>query len=523
MPVREAPARRLEELEEKLLRQNQAIDSYREELKKAADAQSERDLYCELSTVFARASNFDDVFKKTLEALSRHLKVRYFGVFWLDPESSGLVYRHGRGYKPGLMSAIPFAGSLMGECLYRREVVWEQQFNQRKDVIPLNQDPAEYNVLCAPIVLLDNDAGVVRLANIDPATAEKARPIMETVSQLLCSSLERLLLHERNERSLRGLEASFSIARLLENTLNKQEILKRVCSEVPRLFGCAGCIIAMRDQTGTMKPVLAWPEGFVLSGNQGSANIYLRNLVEAFPAGNGVIANMHRDERRWSWPDPKVKSLCLAPIRIRNILQGVIIAVGPAEETYEKSQVNLLGIVAAQTAMTLERASYFQQQEDLARCDGLTGLFNHRMFQETIREEIGRAQRYSRALALIILDIDFFKKFNDAYGHPAGDEVIKMVARSAKSMIRATDRAFRYGGEEFAVLLPETTAENTVHLAERLRHKIAENRTVRNLTVTISSGVTGYIDGETPEEFINRADAALYAAKEGGRNRVVVG
>jgi diguanylate cyclase (GGDEF)-like protein len=212
----------------------------------------------------------------------------------------------------------------------------------------------------------------------------------------------------------------------------------------------------------------------------------------------------------------------MAPIQVQEAVQGIIVAIGPAGETYTNTQSNLLGLVAAQTSMTLERASYFSKQEDLARCDGLTGLLNHRMFQEIIREEYNRVKRYGNPLSLVMLDIDHFKKFNDAYGHPVGDEVIKMVSRTIKSMIRATDRAFRYGGEEFALVLPETSVENGALLAERIRRQIEANRSVKGLVITISIGVGGVNISETPEAFIKRVDGALYEAKETGRNRVAV-
>jgi diguanylate cyclase (GGDEF)-like protein len=512
----------IEELEEKLGRQNQAIDAYREQLKNLSDYKSERDLYSELSTVFAQAENFDEVFKKTLDAISEHLKARYYGIFWIDDRSELFMYRLGKGYNAKLMSEIPYNGSMMGDSLYKRTILWEPQFNTRGDYIPLNQDPGEYNVLCSPIVLMGNDAGVVRLANIDPAVGNKAVLIMQIVTQLLCSSLERLKLQQQNESTLRSLDASFSIARLLENTLNKQEILKQICPQVPRLFNCVGSVIAMRDKDGAVKPAFSWPDNFFVTGNQISGAIYLRNLLERFPTGNCLIPNVHGEERCWSWPDPKVRSLCMAPIQVQEAVQGIIVAIGPAGETYTNTQSNLLGLVAAQTSMTLERASYFSKQEDLARCDGLTGLLNHRMFQEIIREEYNRVKRYGNPLSLVMLDIDHFKKFNDAYGHPVGDEVIKMVSRTIRSMIRATDRAFRYGGEEFALVLPETSVENGALLAERIRRQIEANRSVKGLVITISIGVGGVNISETPEAFIKRVDGALYEAKETGRNRVAV-
>ncbi len=512
----------IEELEEKILRQNQAIESYRKELTKLTECKSDRDLYSELSAVFALASSQEELFTKSLEAISIHLNARYCGVFWLDDERKRLIYKFGKGYTPHLFPEIPLAGSLMGDCLYQKEIIWDPFFNSRTDTIILKQDPEENNVLCSPIVLADGEEAVIRIANIDPALDKKAKLVIGLVNRLLTSSLERLILQKRNESTLRSLDVSFSIARLLEDTLSKQDILKKVCKEVPRLLPCAGCILAMRDQNNTISPLMTWPENFILTGNRVSGSIYLQNLLHAFPSGNGLIANIHRDERRWSWPETKIKSLCMVPIRQRNNLQGVIIVIGPKEETFDQTHANLLGIVAAQTSMTLERASYFQQQEDLARRDGLTGLYNHRMFQDMLREECNRTRRYNHPLSLIMLDIDNFKKFNDTYGHPLGDEVIKMVAKTIKEIARNTDRAFRYGGEEFAVLLPETKCENGLFLAERLRKRIEENRLIKNLLITISEGLTGLASDDSPESFIKRTDSALYAAKEGGRNRVVM-
>ncbi len=512
----------LAQLEEKLAKQTQAINSYREELLKVSGHKSERDLYSELSIIFAQETSVDEVYKKALEALSQHFKIRYAGVFLLDPKSDLFEFRHGKGYNPATLPAIPYLGSFMGQCLFKREIFWEKSFVVFTRGVQLCQDPPEQNVLCAPLILLGTEAGVIRCANLDPSSIEKTRAVAKTVTRLLVSALERLLLQSRNEWTLRSLDISFSIARLLENTVDKRYILTRVCVEVPRLLNCAGCVLAMKGQSGATVPVARWPDGFELAGNQSSGAIYLRNLAEAFPEGNALIANVHRDDRRWSWADPKVRSLCMAPIRGANSVQGVLVAVGTADETYDHAHENLLGIVAAQTSVTLERASYFLKQEDQARCDGLTGLYNRRMFQEMMQEEIARVKRYSHALSLIMLDIDHFKRCNDAYGHQVGDEVIKMVARTIKSMIRATDRAFRYGGEEFAVLLTETLPQNGTILAERLRIQIEADRSVRGLSVTISGGITALLGTDTTETFIKRADVGLYEAKESGRNKVVL-
>jgi diguanylate cyclase (GGDEF)-like protein len=512
----------IEELEEKVARQAQAITGYRDQLLKLSDHKSERDLYSDLAVVFATETNADEVFKKTLDALSLHLKAKYYGVFLLETKNDLLEYRHGKGYATTLFPEIPFIGSLMGQCLFRREILWEAAFGKKTGVVQMNQDPPEHNVLCVPIILLGNEAGVVRCANMDGAVIDKTKAMMRTIAHLLCSSLERIMLQSKNEWTMRSLDISFSIARLLEDTLDRQEIMRRVCAEVPRLFICAGCVLAMKDASGAMAVAARWPDTFDLAGNSMSGAIYIRNLLAAFPGGNALIPNIHRDDRRWSWSNPKVRSLCMAPIRLRNDVRGVLIAVGPADATFEHAHENLLGIVAAQMSVTLERASYFLQQEDHARLDGLTGLLNRRMFQQMLTDEIQRARRYGRPLSLVMIDIDHFKKFNDMFGHPVGDEVIRMVSRTIKGLARATDRAFRYGGEEFAVLLPETSSGNGHTLAERLRTAVEEDRSVKGLSITISSGITEFAVTDTLESFVRRSDTCLYSAKESGRNRVVI-
>ncbi len=505
------------ELKQKIDRLKSSVESYKSKLQTLTSCQVERQIFQELSTIFASAEKFDELFTRTMEVLSKHLKARYYGVFWLNDEGDIFEYRYGQGYKPQLMSAIPRIGSLMGECLYKREIIWNPDVPSKSDYIPLNQEPREYNVLCAPIMLFGNDTGVIRLANIDDDSQEIGKKILKTVTPLLCSSLERMQLHQKNQKALQGLDASFTIARLLENTLADKEILKKVCLQIPKLFSCQASIIAVRTENG-IKPAFIWPDNFHLGGNPRSGIIYLKNLLSAFPAGSALIKNIHRD-RRWAWPRRDVRSLCMVGLKVRGVLKGLLIAVGPYDEVYNSAQQNLLGLVAAQTSITLERASYFRQQEEMASHDGLTGLLNHRRFQEHIRMEIDRVNRYAHPLSLIMIDIDYFKRFNDTYGHPVGDEILKMVARTMKGIIRVTDRAFRYGGEEFSYILPETSAENSMHLAERLREKIEQNRAVRGLSVTISVGVTGYRDGESAEAFIDRADSALFASKEEGRNR----
>jgi diguanylate cyclase (GGDEF)-like protein len=153
--------------------------------------------------------------------------------------------------------------------------------------------------------------------------------------------------------------------------------------------------------------------------------------------------------------------------------------------------------------------------------DGLTGLKNHRAFQETLHSAVQMAERLQQPLSLVMFDIDHFKQFNDTFGHPAGDELLRQVAQVLRESARAYDVAARYGGEEFALLLPNTTLEQAVQVAERLRQQI---RAIENphAPVSASFGVATYRRGTPPATLVYEADAALYRAKRSGRDQVCV-
>lgn len=167
----------------------------------------------------------------------------------------------------------------------------------------------------------------------------------------------------------------------------------------------------------------------------------------------------------------------------------------------------------------------FEYTYKLATTDGLTGLYNHRFFQEQMNICLENAKRYETDFSLLLIDIDFFKKFNDNYGHQAGDAVLKQVAQLLKKSVRATDIVARYGGEEMAIILPNTDYENAFITAEKICNQVATTPFFLNAkttkSVTISLGVATYPEhGKTPADLIEYADKGLYAAKENGRNQV---
>jgi diguanylate cyclase (GGDEF)-like protein len=162
----------------------------------------------------------------------------------------------------------------------------------------------------------------------------------------------------------------------------------------------------------------------------------------------------------------------------------------------------------------------------LSMTDALTGLFNRRHLHQCLQDDLERAYRYGRPLSLLLLDCDNFKMINDSWGHLVGDRVLQELAQLIRSSLRACDRAFRYGGEEFIVLLSETAGEEARLLAERLRCACAAQAGLSSVQpaaqFTVSIGVAEYFAGESENSFVSRADKAVYDAKRCGRNRVVL-
>ncbi len=166
--------------------------------------------------------------------------------------------------------------------------------------------------------------------------------------------------------------------------------------------------------------------------------------------------------------------------------------------------------------------------EEMSRKDGLTGLYNHRSFQERLAEEFGRASRYGHDLTCVLLDVDYFKKVNDTYGHQAGDMILVSMATLLKNSIRDADIAARYGGEEFTLILPDTpSADAAAAICERIKDKIESSvfdHEGTSIKVTVSMGVAGVQENspKKPGQLIKLADEALYRAKKEGRNTIIV-
>jgi diguanylate cyclase (GGDEF)-like protein len=190
--------------------------------------------------------------------------------------------------------------------------------------------------------------------------------------------------------------------------------------------------------------------------------------------------------------------------------------------SFDESTISELEALAARAAPAIENARRFREARELADIDALTGLHNRRYFHETLEREVSRARRYRRPLTLVVLDLDDFKAVNDRIGHLSGDDVLAEIGERIRGVVRTADIACRIGGEEFAVLLPESSLSDAEQLYERIAAAVAARPVAEAGDLSLSAGITHLHPDDSPTTFFERADEALYGAKAAGKARAQV-
>jgi len=253
-------------------------------------------------------------------------------------------------------------------------------------------------------------------------------------------------------------------------------------------------------------------------------------LGSAFESGLVAQPAIAADRAHAAWLKHRtsIASQAAVPLRSGERVTAVLVVAWTEPHTLDPAQVDRLHVIASQSSLALHNALLHEELERLSVTDRLTELYNHGYFQQRLEEELERASRFGRTLSLIMLDIDDFKQFNDRWGHPRGDTVLRAVSAVIRQNLREIDVAARYGGEEFIVVLPETDQTGALAVAERIRRSMAEHEfdTGEGVPVahqTVSLGVATYpAHGATAPRLVEAVDAAMYEAKRRGKNQVAV-
>lgn len=305
------------------------------------------------------------------------------------------------------------------------------------------------------------------------------------------------------------------------STLNLEACLKTILSWAEKLFKTQDAALFLLEE-GELQPVRF---------DQDSPPPVMKTCAVKWVAefqDRLLVADTHNDPRCDGDPSALIRSEMAVPILNDGVTIGVLTVQSRQPGAFTDNDLTLMEALAARGGVAIHNARLHNELELLAATDGLTGLANRRQFDSVLKYEWTRTQRFGRPLSLILIDLDNFKKYNDAFGHPVGDNLLKNAAQCMRTQMRASDTLARYGGEEFVCVLPETDLDQACRAAERLRQAVARLHQESSLAecpipdhpITISLGVAQYSrEFIAPADLIKAADTALYDAKSRGKNR----
>ena len=362
--------------------------------------------------------------------------------------------------------------------------------------------------------------GVLRVENVHRHRSFTTRdiPLLNDFAHELATAMHGLEVAASEREQVAQMRALHEISNAIFRSLRLDEMLKSVAQSLIQELGFDRVRLYLVNRDGeTLESVLTLDQ-------RGQETID----KERFPLKRGVhpmvdlLLGRTGDERIEKYQ----RTILYLPLRTRDENMGILMVDNLlSQQEIPSDQFPILAAVAGQLSMAIKNSRLFQGVEELSITDGLTGLYLLRYFRQRLKEEFYRAERTHGQLSLMILDIDHFKRFNDTYGHPAGDTILTSVAERVLANARKVDLTARYGGDEFVILLPDTAAEEALLLAERLHQAISNEPVIltdkRSIPLTVSIGVATYpTHAATIDELIKRADEALYWIKSHGRNRI---
>src|SRR5437588_1910477 len=466
--------------------------------------------------------NLDEVLEQILWIVRDYFNVTIAAVLLLDPNTREFFVRTSIG-RPveGTKSRMAPGAGLIGTAAQEKRPVYAPDVSQDPRYIAhLSETKSEVAI---PLMVRDEVVGVLDIQSEElDAFDSETLDLLTLFSTQASIALENARLYTLEQRRSRQLEAINAIARQTTAVLNLDGLLGRVCDLVLQTFPVDQVVVLLLDEDarlsvrahkGKLTPILT--QGAALPAGTGMG-------MRALEQSKTVVENEVAFVPHYMASFVETRSEMCVPLIFFGEKLGVLMLESANPNNFAEEDVAPLESVADICAGAIQNAHYFEKAQQLAYIDGLTGIYNRRYFEMQIGSEIERASRYDGRLAIIMIDIDNFKRLNDEFGHLLGDEVLRQVSGAFGQQLRKVDVVCRYGGEEFAILVPQTSGGNAMEVAEKLRRMVEAYRFPGvPVKVTISAGVAEFpANGQTRDELVAAADAALYVSKERGRNRV---
>jgi diguanylate cyclase (GGDEF)-like protein len=391
-------------------------------------------------------------------------------------------------------------------------------WRQEKKILEINQIE-----LFIPLINLDNLIGILILDKKKTGRYSlEDLAMLQDITGRISVSMEKEYLTEQMKQREEELSIINRSSAIIASSLDIQGIYNSFITELQKVvdvdWAAIGVIegpemylIAVYPEIGSTWKV---GERIPLKGAMGEwvaahrTNYIDHDLVSEVQVNIGMYYSQHG-----------IRSIIYQPIIISNEIIGTLIVASRQKYAYNQRHLKLLEQLATQIAIPIGNARLYAKTARMARVDELTGLLNRRSLDEVLPSEINRHSMYGGVFSLVIVDLDSLKTINDHYGHLAGDKLLRDIGSVIKNAIRDSDQAFRYGGDEFAILLPQTPIDAAIRVAERVREQVSARVIIGTSLVTVSLGIASWpVDGLNVNDIIAAADAALYKAKRNGGN-----
>ncbi len=386
----------------------------------------------------------------------------------------------------------------------------------------LGFDPArETGSICVvPLILYDRAIGVMAVHSPNERVFDEGHvELLRVLSSEACIAIENSRLFAEEQKKSRHLTLVNNISSHAITTLNPEEMLAKIASEIENGLTYDHIGIAVLDYSA---------KELVIQAEAGARHDAIGRRILL---GEGLIGQVARTGqlaivREVNATTPRLivpgsVSAIALPVSYADGLLGVLYVESSEKSSFPDEEVLVLRTLADLFAGALHNALTFQKAQEQAITDGLTGVKTHRYLMETLSQEWKRSTRANRPFSLVLMDLDRFKFVNDFYGHLEGDVVLQRVGHILEQNCRRSDVVARYGGDEFVILMPETSVEQARQLASKLRGWIASDPLLRDKNITASFGIAGFpVHGSTPQELIQVADSSMYLSKHQGGNSV---
>lgn len=477
-----------------------------------------------LSQILQSDDPIDERLQKHIDTLSAAFNASYGHILLFDENTNNLRIRacSGSPMQDIQKKEIKPGRGIIGKVYQSGQPILAADVTLDTDYI--EGYPGVRSEMAVPI---EAEGEVIGVINLESDKLKAFDPVDLRMASIAASqtgaTLRHVLEFDAAIHHLRELELLNRVQQVITTTDDVDELLQSIVNEIHTTLDITSVTIMLVAPDGLEMKVHAVAgdysteiAGLKLRIGKGATGVaVMEGLTQYLP-------DVTRDER-YVPVDPNIRCELAVPLVNKGSVVGVLNLESTSLNAFSEEDRHVVEIVAAQIAQILAKALLYDELATMAITDGLTGLFNHRQFFIRLDSEFKRADRYTYPLSLIMIDIDYFKNFNDTYGHMQGDEVLRNIASIIKLTMRETDVVARYGGEEFVVVLPLCHELTAMEVAERLRADI-ENANLgddkESPPLTISVGVCAApIDASTYEELVKRADDAMYHSKRMGRNQ----